>query len=204
MKLVLRVALATALMAAAVARAAPADEDVDPIALAELMLADGRYDRAARVLEDVDPETLEPPERFDYHRILGMVHLETGDYRSSIEHFEAAAGADPEQPVAWIFVAHAAFAMADYPKVLDALAQAGEERDRLASTAILQARSYTELERHDEALATLVAAEARFPDDPTMLREQALLYLRLELYQSALDVGTRYLDQARELREALR
>lgn len=198
MDLAMRVALLTALMAAAVARAEPVDEDVDPIALAELMLADGRYDRAARVLDDVDPEALEPAERFDYHRIYGMVFLESGDYRGSMEQFEAAAAADPEQLVAWIFVAHAAFAMGDHARVLDALAQAGDERLVLASTAILEARSCIALERHEEALAVLVAAEQRFPDEPTMLREQALLYLQLQLYQSALDLGTRYLDRTRD------
>lgn len=198
MSFLARVAPLLALTWTGLALAAPAGDDVDPIALAELLLADGRHDRAANVLDDVDPETLEPAERFDYHRILGMVFLETGDLRASIEHFEQAAAADPDQLVAWVFVAHAAYAMGDHQRVLDALGKAGDERLALASSAILEARSCLELDQPGGALEVLHAAQQRFPDEPSLLREEAFLYLRLELYQAAYDAGTIYLDQARD------
>lgn len=172
------------------------EPDVAPLSLAELMLADGRYDRAMRILADVDLEPLSEAERFDVHRIRGMATLQQGDDVAALDHFEAAAAADPAQLVAHVLIAHAAYAMGDHQRVVDALHQAGEERDRLPSTAVLLARSLIELDRSADALSALDRARGRFPEESTLMREKALLFLRLQLYESANEAGLAYLDEA--------
>lgn len=83
--------LSVLLMCLLLAGPGRADEgEVDPIALAEVLVRDSHFDRAGLVLAEVEVDALEAPDRHAFHKLRGMIRQSQGDEAGAADDFRAA------------------------------------------------------------------------------------------------------------------
>lgn len=186
-------------------------EDVDPVALASRLIADGFWERAAQVLAAVeDPEAAElPVARF--HMLVGLVRAHDGLHDQAIEAFRASLAQPDADPLVHLQLAQSLLSAARPLEAVAALDDAGQVAAALPSTWLLRARAELAASDPHAAWVALVQGEARFPDELAFPREQVFLLVRQGLFQEALGRGRQLLarqgDDARAwlvIAEALR
>ncbi len=180
--------LAVVLLAGGLAReaqAAPTAEDPteDPVALAALLIADGKLDRARTVLASVDPSD-QSVDRPRYWTLRGLLDLEAGEAVRSLEEARHAAGDTPD-PLLLLTLARAKVLAGDPVVALAALDDGGAELDALASTWILRARAHRDHGDLAGAWAAMTEGLARFPDQKALRRQQILLLIEQGLTRQA-------------------
>ena len=164
------------------------------VVTAAVLLGDGYYDRALRVLDDIDPET--QPEAFDrarYWRLRGVCHFQLGATEDAVSDFQSAIEAGETSPEVFLRLAQAQGVLGDHEAALQTLDEAGAEAFTVAGAYMLKARSLNALERYDAAWSALQAGREAFPEDVGFDRETLFLLIQLGLYQEARVVGERYL-----------
>ncbi|GAB4189228.1 MAG: hypothetical protein Tsb002_16070 [Wenzhouxiangellaceae bacterium] len=172
-----------------------AEDDVDYIELAALMLRDGNIERALSALGQAETEV----EEFDwarYHTLYGMAYLRSGDKEQAKQALDQAVAAGASDAVVFIYLAQVNFELGDYNGALTALDLAGAEVARIASTYHMRAQSHWLLEQHLAALAVLDQAAQVFPADPSFQRRKVFYLIELGLYQEAASQGQEYLQRS--------
>lgn len=174
---------------------AGAEEDVDPIALAALLISDGYYDRAEVALADVDL-TDEEIDAVRYWTLLGLARLELGRAADAVTALEQAIAAGEVEAKVHLLMARARMELQDYAGVLASLELAGEEADARAGTWLMRARAARELGDDTMALDALTQGELRFPDKRAdFVLQQVFLLVDLGLFQEAHERGTALLSE---------
>jgi tetratricopeptide (TPR) repeat protein len=177
-------------------------QDVDYLSLAEILAADGNFERAEIMLEQVDTED-EDLDQARFRYVRGYVRLNRGLYVQAVEDFQASIAlaterkekdeeAEGPSPVVYILLGQASFFAQDYEGALAALDQAGEKANESPKNFLLRAEAAWKLERHDEAWEYLNQGGLRFPDFNKFLERKVLYATRLKLYQRAAELGADY------------
>jgi tetratricopeptide (TPR) repeat protein len=190
MRTAVAAALATLVAAASAARArADTEEDqVDHLALAERLVADGHYDRAEAELRAVDT-TLEELDRGLYHFLRGLTALHGGNYKAARDGLMAAVTAGNTKPAVYLALAQAHFGAKEWEPTLRALDSAGEAAAKLPAAHITRAQCHWQLGQRAQALGALEVALQRFSSDLELERMRVYYLVELGLYQRALDLG---------------
>jgi len=189
--------LATALPGAA--RSAPAgtadDAEIDPVALASVLISDKHFERARAVLSEVniDDPSLEI-DRPRYYLLLGLALLELGDDQAARDAFTSSLKAGQKDKVVYVFLAQARFRLKDYAGALLAADKAEAAADKLPGMFLLEADSYWQTGRKPEAFETLSRGLKAFPEDDAMRKRRVLLLVDMGLFQQAVAEGTAYLS----------
>ncbi len=179
-----------------------ADEDVDFIELASVLVQDGHYDRAEESLQTVDLQN-EDTDLGKYHSIYGLIHLNRGENAAAKESFQSAidsgyvdetTGKTPE--VIYIYLAQINFALEEYREAIRSLDLAGETAKRLSSTFTMRAHAHWLLGEQDQAWTVLTNASERFPENTNFDRRKVFYLVELKLYQAASKLGQSYLARA--------
>ncbi|MCB9765534.1 MAG: tetratricopeptide repeat protein [Alphaproteobacteria bacterium] len=164
------------------------DEDVDPVALAALLISDGHWDRAAAVLADVDP-TDEGLDLARYHTLRGLVHLQAGEHLLAAEALEAALAAGATDPWLRLHLAQAYISGGDPQAALRVLDQNAAVVDPIAEAWLLRAQAWRAAEDRVGAWVALSQGAVRFPDRDEFDQQRVLLLVELGLYQEAREMG---------------
>lgn len=171
------------------AQSGSAEEPIDRLPLAALLIGDGNYDRARQVLAGVDTEASD----FDaprYHTLAGLVALNLQEYPLAAEEFRQAIDAGQQAQVVYLYLAQAHYGARDYVNTLKALDEAGESATQIPSAFFIRAQALWSLERFDEAWAVLNEGRVAFPDRARdFARRQVFLLVDQGLYQAALDLA---------------
>jgi tetratricopeptide (TPR) repeat protein len=170
-------------------------EETDPLGLAALLLADGHHDRARVVLAKVDPKA----DGVDPARLLtlrGLAALKADDPKAARADLQAATALGQAEPVAWVYLAQACYALEDLPGTLAALDARPEGWARLPGLHRLRVHAAWRAGDRTSAFAALAAAEAAFPKDADFTKQRLLYLLELGLFQEAAVAGERYLASA--------
>lgn len=170
-------------------------KDVNFLELAAVLARDGNFDKAADALRQV-PEADIKADPIQYHTVQGLVALNTQQPEAAVTAFEAAIAAGQTDPLIYLTLAQAQFGLNRYPQVLATLDRAGAAFEAMPAVALLRAQCEWLDGRRDAALATLVAAQQRFPDQPQFLRRQVAFLMELGLYQAAAEAGRSYLARS--------
>lgn len=197
------------------AAATPTD---DPLALAALLLSDGRLDQAAAVLAAAEPAATAAGaaaprpgvgalDAARYWSLVGLVALQRQDYAAADAALERAASvaaarcvaadtgdcADAVDPLLRLSQARARLLGGDPAGALAALAQGGPALDAWPGRFLVAARAHEELGDRDAAWAALDRGLDRHPDSAELWRQQLFLLVRMGLFVEA---GDRAADRA--------
>jgi len=178
--------------------AASADDEVDRLSLAALLIGDGNYDRARGVLAGVD---LDNPEldRVRYHSLDGLVALNLDELARAEAAFERAieVGAESDTPpadVIWLYLAQSRFGQENFAGTLEALDSAQPATTQLPSVYLMRAQSHWQLGELDAAWQVLLDGAERFPDrGGDFTRQQVFLLVDQGLFQEAADRGQAFM-----------
>jgi len=173
--------------------AADDDPDVDHVAIASRLVADGLWDRAAAVLAEVDAPAADQAVR--YHTLRGLVALQLGDHDAAIDAFDAAVATGEAEPLVHVYRAQALHGVQRPADALVALDRAGSAAEGLAGAWQLRARCHQELDDDDAAFTALEQGRARFADHPGLVEDTLLMLVRLGLTRAVLDDGIELLDR---------
>ncbi|MFK7926617.1 MAG: tetratricopeptide repeat protein [Myxococcota bacterium] len=184
---------------AAPKKAAVADEDVDHVVVAAVLIGDGHFDRALRVLDDVDLDAQD--EGYDtarYWRLRGLCHVQLGATADAVTDFRNAIAAGEQSAEVWLRLAQAQITLGDHAEALATLEQAGPAAFERSAAFMIKARALNALERYPDAWTVLRDGRARFPDEIGFDRELLYLLINLELYREAREAGERYLARVED------
>lgn len=164
------------------------EDDVDRVALAAVLISDGYWDRAARVLEEVDPDD-KHLDRARFYTLRGLVRLQQDLPDQAAVDFEAALEEEGCDPLVYLQLARARQKTGETDGALAALDAGGELIGRVRGTWLLRAELHRQREEPKEAWVALAQGEARFPDDAEFSRQKVFLLVRMGLYLAALESG---------------
>lgn len=173
-----------------------AEEEVDRISLASILLKDGHPDRAAAVLAEVDPEA-EGIDKARYHMLYGLIHSRQAAYSAARASFEEALKAGIDDPMVHVFLAQACFGVEDFQCTIEAVEDAGDAAKGFPGIYRLEASSLWRLGKKADAYEATGRGIAAFPDDAELLRHRVLLLVDMGLYQEAVEQGTAYLSRGK-------
>lgn len=172
-----------------------AEDEVNPLDLAALMLRDGHPDRAIRALDQFDVAS-EAPDLLRYFTLLGMAHLRLEAFEEAAMALESAAETGVAEPVVFVYLAQAYFSLERYRDVLGALDRAGPALARVASVYHMRAQCHWLLGEPAMALAVLDQASEAFPGEPGFQRRKVFFLMDLGLYREASAQGSAYLERS--------
>ncbi|MCB9679856.1 MAG: tetratricopeptide repeat protein [Alphaproteobacteria bacterium] len=163
-------------------------EDVDPVALAAMLLSDGYWDRAATVLDGIDAEQPD----LDLLRFLtlrGLVRAHQGLHPQAVEDFRAALALPDADPLLYLQLAQSLLATGDAAGAIEALDTAGPTAEAVRGAWMLRSKANLSIGDERGAWVALTRGAARFPDDVEFVRQQVFLLVRMGLFQEALVAG---------------
>jgi predicted Zn-dependent protease len=161
--------------------------DADRVAIANRLVADGLFDRAAAVLDEL--EEVPKDQAAEVHTLRGLVAMQLGDLDGAISAFDQAVATGEAAPLVHLQRAQALLGLERPAEALTALDLAGAEADSLPAAHQLRARALRSLERPDEAYAALLAARAAHPTHRGLAEDAVWLLVDLGLSREAADAG---------------
>lgn len=169
------------------------EEEVDHLELAALLIQDGHYDRAEIVLGEVDLEE-EELDMARYTMLAGLVALKLGRSAEASQLLEQSVKEGQEDPIVFVFLAQARFALEDFAGTLEALDAAGETADELQGSYLIRAQCHWRMDDRVGAWLALDQGLARYPGQIELMRHRVMLLMEMGLYLQALQDGQELLS----------
>lgn len=170
--------------------------EVDHVELAAVLISDGHYDRAERVLSQAAPASLSQEQRARYHLFYGLIRLRAKAYLAAIESFDEAIEHGQNGDIMFVYLAQCYYHTGQWEMAVRSVDNAAGQAANIAELQLMKAHALIELERRAQAWDVLESGARRFPERPEFLRQQTFLLVNLELYQSAREVGLEYLEKS--------
>lgn len=163
-----------------------ADSQVDRMAVARVLFADGFYDRAEVVLDKIgsDEEGIDAAE---YWMIRGLVARNLGKFDNASDYFLAAIAAGSKGPKVHLLRAQALDGAERYEEALRAIQGAPDQIREFPESFLLEAQILYRLERKHASFEVLDRGFSRYPDNEKIERQRMFLLMELGLYQAAAD-----------------
>lgn len=182
-------AIAALLAIGLVSRPGPARADApgeDPVALAALLVQDGKLDRASSVLDGVAPDA-PGVDTARYWTLRGLVWIRQEQPLDAARAFAAAIAASepPADPQLHLSLARAHLRAGADAEALTAIRAGGAPLDALPGRWLVAARAHWSLGELPEAWSALELGGARFPSQPDFPRQQVLLLVEMGLTREA-------------------
>lgn len=172
-----------------------ADEVVNYLSMAAIMLRDGHFDRAAALLEKIDLEDKKLDKK-RFFTLRGIVRLKQQNYSGSISDIQHAITLGKAEPVMNLYLAQGYFATSQYQKAVDSIEAAAEEGKAKPGTWLLKSESYWRMGDKQAAWLVLTGAENLFPENYSFKRRKAFMLIELGFYQEAARLGMEYVESA--------
>ena len=169
-------------------------DEVDYVALAARLIGDGHYDRAERMLSEVDPEA-EGVNKKQLYTLQGVLFLKKQLFSASADSFEKAIAEGQDQPAVRFYLAQGYYGAKKFDKCLVALAAAGKE-GQVEAGYLMKAQAHWELKHPAEAVSALGEGLAKFPGHAELGRMKIFLLVELGLYQEVVELSRGYLARA--------
>ena len=172
-----------------------ADDEVDFLALAALMLRDGNTDRAIIALDQFDLSA-EDADRVRYYTLRGMAHMRRNELEPARDSLLQAVAAGEAESVVHVYLAQVNYKLEDYRAAIEALDNAGAAVERVPSVYHMRAQAHWLLKEPVMALAVLDQASQIFPDDVSFQRRKVFYLVDLGLFKEAVAEGRAYLESS--------
>lgn len=177
-----------------------AEDEVNYLDLAALMLRDGNLDRVLVALDQVDPAE-EGLDLLRFYTLRGIAHLRRDEPQLAVDALQQAVATAEAEPTVYVYLAQSLFQLERYREVLSALDAGGPELGQIVSIHHMRAQCHWLLGEAAMAMATLDRASAQFPAEKGFLRRKVFFLIELGLYREAVEAGTLYLQSSAGKRE---
>ena len=169
------------------------EEEPDHVALAAMLVRDRHYDRAERVLSQVD---LDAPnvDLETYYTLRGLLLLKRSDYATAVAAFEDAIAHGQHDDSVFVYLAQCHYGLKDWERTVQSIENAQEEAHKYPDLFMMRAESEIELGRRGHAWSALSEGARRFPNVHGFARQQTFLLIDMGLFQEATERGMAYLD----------
>ncbi len=167
--------------------------EADYIAIAEVFIADGLYERAENALKQVDLEQKEL-DLGRYHRAQGLLAYNKNQLDIAIKEFILAQKAGAVDQQINLFLAQAYFNQQQYKEAIRAIDAAGAGAENIAATYLMRAHAQWMLGEQESALNALSVAASKFPGNQQFVRRQVFYLIELGLGQTAVTQAKSLLD----------
>jgi len=171
------------------------ETQVDHLAMATLMIYDGKYDKAKEELLHVD-KTSSDYDEAKYYTILGVLSSKKEDYASAVENYNKAIEATKEK----VFKAPK---ITYKEKYLFSIASDGPKdkapkfdpvkvkRDKLEKLYMYLSQSYFKIKDYEQTAKSLDLAGSRGEERPSLFALRAECYWKIKQYSNAIDALNR-------------
>ena len=164
---------------------AKTEEEIDYVALAERLYADGHVTRAEQTLKRVDLDR-EDTDLKAYYLISGLIALQRKAFQDATGRLEKAIEHGETRSLVYLALAQAYFQQENYTKTLDALQRTNPKYGGIPSGYHMAGQCHWALNQHGEALEVLNKGHLKFPNQVVTLRQKVLYLVDLGLYHEAL------------------
>jgi predicted Zn-dependent protease len=163
-------------------------EETDNLSVATLLVQDGFLDRAAAVLEGLDPaaETLDQKR---YWRLRGLVEMRRQNLKAAAEHFELAILEGDAEPRLYLLLAQCQVASEQARAAARTLDKAPAGIAAMPESFLVRAQAQWALGASSAAFLALEEGHQRFPDDERVARQRMFMLVQLGLHQAAVEAG---------------
>ena len=159
-------------------------QKTDHISLAAMMIKDGYFDRASLALQSVDLEQ-EETDLVRFYTLQGLAYLNLNDMLAAKDNLALAIKNSQQEPVIYIYLAQANYALKEYSEVIAAVNHAEPIIRDYPTLLEMKAQSQWLLKQTDAAIDTLNTAQQMMPDDYRFMRRKVFYLMQLQLYQQA-------------------
>lgn len=180
--------------------ASGANPDIDYLGVAGVMVRDGRYERAERALENVDPSD-EGVDLARYYTLQGLLRLRRARFDEAVSAFEQAIENGQEDTVIYVYLAQAHYGAQDYEATVSAIDRV-DTLTQFPDLIGIRSQALWELERTGEAFAAIERAIELYPSRQQFRRQRIFYLIELDLTQAAATASAEYLAQAEDSPEA--
>lgn len=167
---------------------AAAQEEVDHIALAAMLVRDGHDDRAQLVLSQV--ELTKPGlDLKRYYSLRGVLALKGQRYQEAIDAFDHAIQHGQSDDMVFVYLAQCYYGLQDWERVILSVKNADQAGRQFPELALMRAQAEQRTDRLAQSWKTLDEARAAHPEHLELLRQQTFTLIKLGLYQAAAQTG---------------
>lgn len=168
--------------------------ETDNVAIATMLLMDGYLDRAAAVLEEVDPNA-EGIDQKQYWRLRGIVEMKRGLFSEAARYLDSAIELGDTEPRTSLLLVQAHSRAGNPEAALAVFDEAPPGIRAFPESYLLQGRILYELNRKPQAFQTLDEGFARHPGHVEIERQRLFLLIDLGLYQAAVEASRHLLGR---------
>ena len=165
-----------------------------------MLMSDGHYDRAQVVLDGVDVEMLDDESHSCVSHASGFNDFFLCEViREGARVFQSIhRGGSERYTHLCVCFSKSHFGLKQYEQAVEAFEKSGHAGRSVAEMYFLWSSALYELGRIDESWDALEEGEKAFPKKSEFLRQKFLMMVRLGFYQSALELGRRYVDSGQK------
>lgn len=162
-----------------------ANEDVDHIALAERLYADGHIERAQQALSRVDP-ALESTDLKALNMIAGLIDLHQKSYANATQRLNKAIELGEQRSLVFLGLAQSYYYQKQFAQALSALDRAHPVYGGTHAGYLMAAQCHWSLGDHGRALSVLDRGQREFSDTLPLIRQAVLYLVEIKLYHQAI------------------
>ncbi len=168
------------------------EDEVDYVDLAARMIHDQHYDRALQMLAETKPDAPGIDAK-RYYTLRGLAHLNSQNFKSARDDFQAAVKAGQADPLVKLYLAQSFFGLKDYKNTLLALEGAGAAGRNTPGLFLMKSEAHWKVNQQSASIETLRQGAAKFPENAEFERLQIFYLIELGLYLEATRVSEGYL-----------
>ncbi len=171
------------------------EDQIDYIALAARLIADGHEDRAQQMLDQVDLLNEEVDVK-QFYTLKGLVLLKQNNAEAAVKNFELAVKNGQTEPAIFLYLAQAYFILKNYQETIEYLKKSGPAAEAAPGAFGILAQAHWELKEPALALNALDSGIKKFTEDTSLLRVKIFYLVELGLFQEVIAMTEGYLTKA--------
>ncbi|MBN2444576.1 MAG: hypothetical protein JXJ04_24655 [Spirochaetales bacterium] len=169
------------------------NDEVDYLSIAAIMVRDGRYDKAKKAMEMVDPKAQET-DKIRYYTIRGLLNLSLLLYEESIRDFLTAIEQGQKNQIIYVYLTQSYYALKKYEDTIVTIERI-QDITLYPELLGIKAQSYWESGNVKDAYVTVEQSIILFPAMHQFHIQKIGFLLELNLTREAINMSKLYLSQ---------
>ncbi len=162
-------------------------EEVDPLAIATVLLKAGQYEKVAQVFAELNTKKLTPEQLNRLHLLKAEYHLQRQDYDAAETNFRKALNQSKEKDLVRLKLIKVLFLQKKPTKVLHEIALLTPQTRHQPLTLQFEAEAYFLTDAIEKGFEVLSLAQAKYPDEIRFPLKRVVVLAEHSLAQTAVE-----------------